>query len=1475
MRTWPWTAQIIVFLFLAPILFQTGYNGNSTIEDLDEVIPKYSQTINNGAYETTLVNIYTSNSVDLSGDYIEIHAADGTGHVFWFDTSGGDAPPQSSHSMHKIGAFSLTNNSEFAQALFESINAIPSFEATVFGFSVNIINTQKGNVEDANTNALGNEVLVLVSKQGENQRVDAGIDWSKSLSGSTMDIQSMKSIGDNGSVLIGMAKGFDIDNCNDQSDLRYSTIFFFDSDGVCQWFRKTGTVNQTSWNNMFSDLEIGNDGIFVKGSTEGDIQIAGDSITGHRTFIAKISFTGIWQWAVELPDNYMEHHGGGITMGADNDGGLVISRNFEGQSVQFGSVTISSPGGISTFIAKINSQGNFDWGSRIGDGGNVPYSLQIPDNNEIIWYGSSGTFGPLKLIKYSSIGDYVSESEIVIEGFDNYNSINIVVVKSNNNSTLLGLIGWFSATENTPEIGFSLILNLNNSNLDISISQILYIGEGQRKSIPLLVDGDHCGLGYLSGGGTTETFFANIECFSNGFTNWSTNLPMTQNEYYFADSYEETIYTYSGLQKTLTKMVAPSKVDADEDFVMDVFDQCLGTMDVADVNENGCSWQESDVDGDGVLNPDDNCHGLIGACSIGTQYVILDSSYEAHESWYHSDGSLMILKDTDESQTTSYQVINSAGDVKNLTGDPSNAGNMQLFGYSSNSKYIYSAIDTGSRNYPKCTITLFEIVGDDFSQPVTLARVNGNCVWIGMSPIKQSLYVVVSDGEIIEYTSDEIDLAISEQWTNSFGGEVGTVLHSGIAVDASSKFMSPEGRTLIIQESGTNTWTLDTKSNTLTTASFNINCGGRSGFLSESYFFDCDQMFELDTGTRLEIGKTWSENNLLSALPWGIRYQDDKIDHSIQKIINPANESLEVTILGCQDADCELDGLSSLHVSPNGEEMIISEGGGTYWYAYLDSDLDEVPDILDICQDTASQSSTNSDGCAPDQVDSDGDGINDSQDLCPDTVSGVQVDQNGCASNQIDSDGDGISDATDQCPNTPGGDSVGLTGCSSSQTDSDEDGINDSQDICPGTSSGMAVDNSGCAANQLDSDGDGINDSQDICPGTSSGMAVDNSGCAANQRDSDGDGISDATDECPNTPNGQSVGLAGCSSSQIDSDGDGITDSNDDCPNSLFDSTVDASGCAQNDVVDLDSDEDGVRDSADTCPNTSLGVVVDSTGCETSGDVQVANEKVQSEDFEDFEEFLYGCCGIIFLLVILAGVISVIKSVIEGRDTGQMDWDYGRSYDEVGDDYTEHSYENLSQNISVQNPESNLELQKIMAELERQRQHSEQEINRLRQQQLAQQSNATEMAVIQKEMLALQLKVAESEQAKLQLQRDVENAQSQQDTSIRIQDSAVSGDIVSSGGQKVENLTNVVGTDPETIAKIIFEAQEKVRNPRRGPPPKSNFKPPKSSLQFVETWDELPPGEWLDNDKDGIHWYLTDDGVHWRSTDGGYEVYNE
>jgi hypothetical protein len=50
---------------------------------------------------------------------------------------------------------------------------------------------------------------------------------------------------------------------------------------------------------------------------------------------------------------------------------------------------------------------------------------------------------------------------------------------------------------------------------------------------------------------------------------------------------------------------------------------------------------------------------------------------------------------------------------------------------------------------------------------------------------------------------------------------------------------------------------------------------------------------------------------------------------------------------------------------------------------------------------------------------------------------------------------------------------------------------------------------------------------------------------------------------------------------------------------------------------------------------------------------------------------------------------------------------------------------------------------------------------------------------------------------------------------------------------------------------------------------------PHANPRHVDSWEGLPDGEWLDNDEEGIHWYLANDGTHWYSTDDGYRVWDE
>ncbi len=283
--------------------------------------------------------------------------------------------------------------------------------------------------------------------------------------------------------------------------------------------------------------------------------------------------------------------------------------------------------------------------------------------------------------------------------------------------------------------------------------------------------------------------------------------------------------------------------------------------------------------------------------------------------------------------------------------------------------------------------------------------------------------------------------------------------------------------------------------------------------------------------------------------------------------------------------DSDMDGV------PDYLDLCPKVAGLTEFHGCPDTDKDGVPDYLDACPDEPGLAKHN--GCP----DSDGDGVPDHMDECP-KVAGP-ASSKGCPEVKVlDADGDGVADHLDKCPETPRGVSVDKDGC---PIDSDGDGVPDHLDKCANTPKGAPVDKDGCL---LDSDGDGIADYMDKCPGTQKGTKVDETGCPMIEvGDVDNDGVPDHLDKCPDTPRGSKVNRDGCP----DRDGDGVLDNQDKCPEKPGLPVYE--GCP-------DSDGDGVPDHLDRCPNTAGPVW--NNGCPEikKEDQETLNVAMRSVQFE-------------------------------------------------------------------------------------------------------------------------------------------------------------------------------------------------------------------------------------------------------------------
>ncbi len=571
--------------------------------------------------------------------------------------------------------------------------------------------------------------------------------------------------------------------------------------------------------------------------------------------------------------------------------------------------------------------------------------------------------------------------------------------------------------------------------------------------------------------------------------------------------------------------------------------------------------------------------------------------------------------------------------------------------------------------------------------------------------------------------------------------------------------------------------------------------------------------------------------------------------------------------------------------------------------------------------------------------DADSDGIWDGDDLCPETDLGLSVNMQGCAENQLDNDNDGFTNDLDDCDDVAGTSIYGSVGCpdgdgdgwqdsddshpndNSEWNDTDMDGFGDNSDDCITEFGNSTQDLLGC----IDSDGDGWSDSGDDFPeDTLEWKDSDADGYGDNAdafpfevtqwMDTDGDGFGDNNtglegDDCVNVSGSSNMdGLFGC----IDSDGDGWADSIDDLPS--------------NPEQYRDADGDGVGDSAvsgyyDLCIDTSADEVamVDSNGCGPSQ---------RDVDYDSFNDDIDQCPNTPLLQstmvnttlyldddnTVLNPFVGCAPSEIDADGdlvTSDLDWDDNNPYqwaDTDGDGYGDNSDEQGGDDCPTQKGTSIYD-QVGCFDLDGDGWSFDHDFN---------DGDATQWNDTDGDGFGDNWDDPDWNESRIYGEFVVGATQPDrcpnEYSAFLYSDTqgCLSGlEVVEEEEQKSSedskeddsNFVLILGIAGVGIVLILFGAiavlirkkpklnakSDKAVHPALEPVGEEEVDPEsvesaenvmkqvesEKVIEHVSSWEELPEGEWMPNDENGVNWYQDKDGRYWYSTDDGFRVWND
>ncbi len=178
-------------------------------------------------------------------------------------------------------------------------------------------------------------------------------------------------------------------------------VAMMDADGTWQWATRAGGTS----NDDGEAITIDDEGkCYVTGHFQGTATFGSYSLTSSGTydiFVAKMDANGNWQWATKAGGSDCDE---GIAITIDEDENTYVTGYFEGTAT-FGSHSITSNGDGDIYVAKMNTDGNWQWANQAGGAGGIEeefgYGITIDNVGSCYITGEfrgTATFGSYSII---------------------------------------------------------------------------------------------------------------------------------------------------------------------------------------------------------------------------------------------------------------------------------------------------------------------------------------------------------------------------------------------------------------------------------------------------------------------------------------------------------------------------------------------------------------------------------------------------------------------------------------------------------------------------------------------------------------------------------------------------------------------------------------------------------------------------------------------------------------------------------------------------------------------------------------------------------------------------------------------------------------------------------------------------------------------------------------------------------------------